>query len=358
MFESIKEYQEELYGIAKNDLPWQKLENKSILITGAAGMIGTTLVDALMFRNRYYAQNAKIIAIGRSEKNARERFSKYWQDNNFQFLSLDVNKPLDIDMDIDFVIHAASNTHPRAYAQDPIGTIMTNLLGTNNLLELAVKKHAKRCMFFSSVEIYGEPLHAEDVFSEEYCGYIDCNTLRAGYPEGKRAGETLCQAYREKYGLDIVIPRISRVFGPTMKLSDSKAMSQFILNAVHKEDIILKSKGMQKFSYTYTADVVAALLYVLLKGSSGEAYNIAGTGKILSLYEIAEILASVAERKVIFELPDQVEKKGFSKAQTAVLVANKIERLGWSMRYDMQTSLMRTVKILKRLKSNILDEMK
>ncbi len=94
--------------------------------------------------------------------------------------------------------------------------------------------------FFQLSKIYGENRGDVEKFTEDYCGYIDCNTLRAGYPEGKRVSESLCQAYSAKHHLDIVIPRLCRTFGPTMLLSDSKASSQFILNTVHGEDIVLK----------------------------------------------------------------------------------------------------------------------
>jgi len=187
----------------------------------------------------------------------------------------------------------------------------------------------KRVIYLSSVEIYGENRGDKEKFDESYCGYIDCNTMRAGYPEGKRTGEALCQAYIKKYGLDIVIPRICRVFGPTMLDTDSKALAQFIKNAARQEDIVLKSEGTQYFSYCYVADVVSALLYILLYGKTGEAYNIADELFDIKLKDLTALLAKIAGTKVVFELPDDVEKKGFSKATTARLDAQKLRKLGW-----------------------------
>ena len=143
---------------------------------------------------------------------------------------------------IDYVIHAASNTHPVAYASDPIGTITANVFGTQYLLDYAKEADCKRFVFLSSVEIYGENRGDTDKFTEDYLGYIDCNTMRAGYPESKRTGEALCQAYRKQMEMDVVIPRLSRVYGPTMLMSDTKALSQFILKSVKQEDIVLKSE--------------------------------------------------------------------------------------------------------------------
>lgn len=226
---------------------------------------------------------------------------------------------------------------------------MTNVIGTNNILQIALNAHAKRTVFLSSVEIYGQNRGDTELFNERYCGYIDCNTMRAGYPEGKRTGEALCQAYIQKYGLDIVIPRICRVFGPTMLKTDSKALAQFIKNAVRKEDIVLKSEGNQYFSYCYVCDVVSALLYVLCHGSTGEAYNIADKGSDIYLKDLAQILATIAQTKVVFDVPDAIEAKGFSMASVARLDAKKIKGLGWSVADSLEGNLNKTVLLYRFL---------
>ncbi len=347
MFANSSLYQEDLDNILSSEIPWQELQGKSLLLTGASGLIGTVLVDALMKWNRQVEQGVTIYAVGRSEQRIKERFADYLGNPYFKFIIWDVNEPAALTVCVDYVIHAASNTHPKAYATDPIGSIMTNLLGLRNVLDFAHQSQAKRVMFLSSVEIYGKAYREEDVFTEDYCGYIDCNTLRAGYPEGKRAGEALCQAYIEKYGIDIVIPRLSRVFGPTMKDSDSKAMAQFIRNAVKEEPIILKSAGRQRFSYCYAADAVSGLITVLLNGQCGEAYNIGQMDKVLSLREIAEVLGELAGNGVMIELPEQMEVKGYSTAVNAILDTEKIEGLLWESKTDIISALQRTVEILK-----------
>ena len=347
MFANSSLYQEDLDNILCSNLPWQELQGKSLLLTGASGLIGTVLVDALMKWNRQVEHGVTIYAVGRSEQRIKERFADYLDNQYFNFITWNVNEPADFAIHADYVIHAASNTHPKAYATDPIGSIMTNLLGLRNVLDFAHKTQSKRVMFLSSVEIYGKAYREDDVFTEDYCGYIDCNTLRAGYPEGKRAGEALCQAYIEQYGMDIVIPRLSRVFGPTMQDSDSKAMAQFIRNAVKGEPIVLKSEGKQRFSYCYAADAVGGLLTVLLKGKCGEAYNIAQKDKILSLKEIADVLGNISSMKVRMEIAGTVESKGFSTAVNAVLDVHKIIQLGWYSQFSIDTGIKRTVTILK-----------
>jgi len=349
MFANSSLYQEDLDNILSSKIPWQEFQGKSLLLTGASGLIGTVLVDALMKWNRQVEQGVTIYAVGRSEQRIKERFVDYLDNPYFKFIAWDVNEPATFAVHADYVIHAASNTHPKAYATDPIGSIMTNLLGLRNVLDFAHQSQAKRVMFLSSVEIYGKAYREEDVFTEDYCGYIDCNTLRAGYPEGKRAGEALCQAYIEKYGMDIVIPRLSRVFGPTMKKSDSKAMSQFIRNAVKGEPIVLKSEGKQRFSYCYAADAVRGLLVVLLKGKCGEAYNIAQMDKVLSLRDIAKALGRLNGQGVKIELPESVESKGFSTAVNAILSTEKIKELSWETQMDIKSALQRTVDVLKMM---------
>ena len=262
---------------------------------------------------------------------------------------MDVNEPIKDDFHVDFIIHAASNSQNKLFASDPVNTIMANILGSHNLLEFAVKTKAERFVFVSSGDLYGKPLNEDDIFDENYCGYINCNTLRAGYPEAKRAGEALCQAYISKYNLDVVIARPCRIYGPTMRLDDSKAMSEFIMNGVRGEDIVLKSQGLPRFSYCYGADCVSGILYCLLKGACGEAYNVSDSSEILSLREIAEYVSSLAGKKVIFQLPSELQAKGFLKVLKVVLANEKLRALGWSPKDDTRSGVKKTVEILKTI---------
>ena len=339
-------YLKDIQTVAGQKLPWEQLRRKSMVVSGATGMIGSFLIDVLMEMDL----DMTLFALGRNAEKAKARFGRWWEDRHFRFVECDINAGIPLQENVDFVFHAASNTHPVAYATDPIGTITTNIIGTNNLLSFAAAHGARRVLFASSVEVYGENRGDVEVFSEDYCGYLNCNTLRAGYPESKRCGEALCQAYIKQKGLDVVIPRLARTYGPTMLMSDTKALSQFLKKGIAGEDVVLKSEGTQLFSYTYVADAVSAVLYCLLLGKCGEVYNIADSASDIRLRDLAAIIAAAAGRKVVFDLPDETERAGYSTATKAVMDSGKIRTLGWKARYTMQTGLERTLSILKEEK--------
>ena len=372
-------YQADLDQVCSLDLPWAELNGKSILISGATGMIGSTLIDVLMKKNGCAGSTAasshdsqagcqkdagsredmgcRIIALGRNEEKARERFREYWDSPLFCFARCDINSRESLEKacaeipSVDYVFHAASNTHPVAYANDPIGTVVTNIIGLDNLLNFASEHGCGRFLFASSNEIYGENRGDAELFDEKYCGYIDCNTMRAGYPESKRAGEALCQAYIRQKELDVVIPRFTRSFGPTLLRTDTKALSQFIRKGVDREDIVLKSAGTQFFSYTYVCDAVSGLLYCMLKGACGEAYNIADVSCDITLRDLAQTIADYVGTKVVFDLPDAVEAAGYSKATKARLDSSKLQGLGWKAMFDMKTGLAHTIDVLRELEN-------
>lgn len=340
-----KLYLADIQSVINRNLPWEKLADKTIMVSGATGLIGSFLVDVIMMLN----VSCKLIAISRNRERAYNRFIQWWNDPSFVYYSSDINSPLEIDDDIDVIIDLASNTHPVQYSTDPIGTIMTNVIGLNNMLYLASEKNVERFVFASSNEIYGENRGDVELFDESYCGYIDSNTMRAGYPESKRCGEALCQAYVSQKNLDIVVPRLTRSYGPTMLKSDSKAISQFIKNAISGENIVLKSEGKQFYSFTYITDAVSGLLTVLLSGAKGEAYNIAFKESDITLRELAQTIANEAGVRVVFDLPDEVERKGFSVATKARLDGSKLEGLGWKGEVSIAEGIRRTLEIIKAL---------
>lgn len=348
------QYKADVSGVAALAMPWEKLRGASLVISGGTGLIGSFLVDVIMALNASCGLDCQVYILGRNKARAQERFGRY-DAKLCHFISHDINLPLDgveLPDKVDFVVHLASNTHPVAYATEPISTITTNIIGTNNMLDFARRHGVKRFAFASSNEIYGENRGDSEFFDEKYCGFIDCNTLRAGYPESKRCGEALCNAYMRQYGLDAVIPRFTRTYGPTLLSSDTKAMSQFLHKALAGEDIVLKSAGTQYYSYTYVADAVSGFLTVLLCGESGQAYNISDVRSDIMLKDLAAVIAGAVGHKVVFELPDSTEAAGFSKATKARLDSAKLQALGWKAAFDIETGIRHTLGIMKEMSSN------
>ncbi len=333
-------YREDIENILSVTRPWGRMGGTDVLVTGATGMIGSILVDVMARVCDEYGFT--VTAMSRNMSELERLFSCHSDVKGLRLMSHDVNVPLD-GQRFDTIIHLASNTHPRLYQSDPIGTITTNTIGLRNLLE-AMSEGRGRFVFASSVEIYGQPYTPDDRFTEGYCGYIDCNTLRAGYNESKRLGEALCQAYAHSRGVDFVIPRLTRLYGPSLRKDDSKALSQFLNNAVAGQDITLKSKGEQVFSYCYSADAADAILFLLFNGESGKAYNVSGPeDSDISLRDLAGKIADFAGVDVVFDLPDESESKGYSPATRAIMDISRIKALGWSPRYSIDEGIRRTM---------------
>ena len=329
----MTEYElEDIKRIATLPYDWSRIDNSTIMISGGTGFIGTFLINVLKYRNDNCGAQIKVVSLSR-----RGGVS----DDMVEYIKADISKPVRYDNKIDYILHLASNTHPKQYAEDPVGTIITNVIGCDTLLKLAVEKEIKRFVLASSVEIYGQG--TEEFMTENYCGYIDCNSARSGYNEAKRTCEALCRSYQAQFKVDSVTVRFARVFGADRKV-DTKAMSQFLDKALRGEDIILKSKGNQRYSYVYVADAVSGLIKVLLDGASGEAYNISGVDEGKTLGDYAQLMADLAGEKVVFDIEDNAS---VSKATYALLDIDKIKKLGWKPVYNVSEAIERTYKIRK-----------
>lgn len=324
-----------------------KLKGKTIFITGATGMICSCFIDVIMKYNSNSDEKCKIIALGRNDSYAQERFKFYWDKEYFQFIIQDVSKPFEyVSQNIDFFIHAASSTHPRAYANEPINTIFSNVYGIDNLLKIVTGNKDSRLLFLSSVEIYGENKGDVTYFDEDYLGYINCNTLRAGYPEAKRLCEAICQAYIKEKNIDAVILRLPRSFGPTIKMDDSRAISQFIFRGIENKDIIVKSEGNQEFSYGFVIDEIYGILYAMLYGICGEAYNLSDQEFDIKLKDLATLIASICGTNVQYDLPDENEKLGASTVTKSMMNSYKLKSLGWNPQFTIEGSIKKTIEIL------------
>ena len=326
---------------------YRKIDNKTILLTGATGLVGKAFIEYILERNKTKKTHTKIIALGRSKKKFTDRFKDIKKTKDLVFFEHDVNKSININEKIDLIIHLASNTHPKQYAKEPITTEITNIIGTKNLLDLAAKNKNCKFFFMSSGDIYGENDTGKEYLSEDDAGYINCNTLRACYIEGKRAGEALCVAYEEEKKVKYFIGRSCRLFGPNLQLSDSKAISQFIVNAAKGKDIVLKSKGNQKFSFLYIYDAVLAMLYIICNGKVNNVYNIADKNQIMSLKDLAYTISKIAHVNVNHSILNGYEKKGSSNFTNVCLDSTKLNDLGWKPSLSLEEAIEITINELK-----------
>lgn len=318
------------------------LRDVSILVTGATGLIGSCAIDVLSVLNKEFCANIKIYALGRNKNKIESRFGK-----NVIPVEQDIINPLDKKIEYDYIIHAASNADPKSYALQPVETILTNVLGNKNILDYCAGHLNTKMILTSSFEVYGE-LKGQDIFLENMSGIIDQTVLRNGYPESKRCSELLVRSYVDEYGVDAIIARLPSVYGPTMLESDSKAHAQFIRNALNGENIVLKSKGEQTRTYCYVLDVVSALFKLLCAGKDGEIYNVSNENSIASIAEVAKTCAEIAGTKVVFDLPSEVEAKGFSRSRNCILDNKKLKDLGWSGKYSLREGLEETLEYLRR----------
>lgn len=338
----MNSYQEDIHKVLETfQLPWERLSGKNILVLGATGLIGGSLVDLLLANPSidYY-----VFASGRDEERANKRFADYVESPYYHFIRLDVTAPLESDLCFDYIIDAAGGASPQLYVSDPVGVMKSNLFGVDNLLQFGVRHGLKKFLYVSSGEVYGEGDGRP--FTEDYSGYVNPTAVRSCYPSAKRATETLCVSYAHQYGVDVSIARPCHVYGPYFTKSDNRVYAQFVRNVLCGEDIVLKSKGEAFRSWIYVVDCAVALLYILLKGENSEAYNIANEESNVSIRTLAETVAILADKKVVFDIPKDANQGNTTPITRAVFSTSKLEALGWKPLTSLEQGLSHTLRTL------------
>lgn len=324
--------------------------NKSILITGATGLIGSTIIDLLLVANNKFELNMKIYALSRDIGLIEKRFKSIFSIETLKPVKYDANESLNIDNheNINYIIHAASNASPNLYNEYPIETMKTNFIGMMNLLDYACQQNECKVLYVSSSEVYGQINGVLPLAEGDY-GRVDILNPRSSYASSKRATETLCASYFKERGINTIITRPGHIFGPSAKLSDNRVSSLFVREVLQGGDIVMKSRGSQIRSYTYSLDCSLAILFSLVYGNSGEAYNISNSDSIITIREMAEIIAKVAKKRVIFDLATKKETANFNPMQNASLNSEKLENLGWKGLFSSEQGFSDTINILKEV---------
>lgn len=332
---------QDIHRISSYPLHWERLEGKTVLVTGATGFIGAYIVRSILERVRHYGADIRVAAMVRSKERADEKFSDYRDLNRIDYVIGDVTEPVNTSIRADYIVHCASNAAPDMYAKDPVGTMRTNFLGTSHLLDYAKTCGCEKFLYVSTIEVYGNTGKA-DAIGEEDFGFISSSNVRSCYPESKKCCENLTVCYGQQYGVPVSIGRLSYIYGAGMSKTDSKVCALFAREVAAGHDLVLKSDGKQLRSYTYVSDAITGLLTVLLEGANGESYNIASPASRITIAGMALRYCELFPEKharVTFDLPSDYEKKAFSFIANAILDSTKLESLGWCSQVSLDDGL-------------------
>lgn len=341
-------------------IPWDKLKGKTVLITGATGLIGYTLTCALLYSGRKRDLNLRVLALVRSTDKAKKLFAPLLEDGyNLHFLTGSVENLPKVSEPVDYIIHGASQTASKAFVNQPVETIKAAVLGTMSLLELAKSKKALGFVYLSSMEIYGFPKRGHKV-SENEIGELSPLETRNCYPIGKIECESLCNAYSKEYGVPAMSVRLTQTFGPGVNYNDGRVFAEFGRCVSEKRDIVLKTKGETERCYLYTADAATAILAVLLKGEAGTSYNAADENTYCSIAQMADIVAKMGGVGVKYDITDG-ENNGYAKTLYMDLDTTRLKSLGFAPSFsqsaDAHTGDDYTAEAMKYMYGRMIDTM-
>lgn len=322
--------EDQKYIAAAESVAWEQLDHSHILITGATGLIGMTLIRGIMAYNEVHGGNILVLAFVRNIDKAQALFGEYIDRGWVKPVVGDVVRRIDMEDRVDYIIHGASETSSRAFVERPVETILTAVQGSKNLLELARGQQVKGMVYMSSMEVYGTPSDAEPL-TEDRMGYLNPMAVRSSYSESKRMVENLCASYASEYDVPVRVIRLTQTFGPGVSPGDGRVFAEFARCAIGGQDIRLQTAGKTKRMYLYTADAAAAILTVLTKGRSGEAYNAANPATYCSIREMAELVAAEfggGKCRVVTAIPD-TPNTSYNPTQEIYMDVAKLNGLGW-----------------------------
>ena len=322
----------------------QKYMNKKILITGVNGLIGTYLTFVFLLLNEKYDLKSNIYVLTRNHQSTLDRFQELGHIGGLHVIDGDLSVPEDIALptQMDIIIHAASQTSPWHFKNDPVGTLLVNSIGTNFLLNYARTAGCESFLYLSTREIYGENYDNREFADEQYYGPLDPSQLRSCYPESKKFGEMCCTAYKAQYGLNCKIARIAHTYGPSMKLDDGRIIGEFVSRVISNEDIVLNTDGSSLISLTYISDVVSGLLRLLVDPAMLIA-NIADDDNIYSVKEFAQTIASLGSSSQVKFREKNSHTPMYLSKQPALLKSDRIKTTGWHVRMNIVDGLKRTI---------------
>ena len=324
--------QQDLEQIASADLDWNCLKGKSLLITGATGLIGKILTLALLAADRKHSLNLQVYALVRSMEKAHAVFGDLANRTEMHFVLGDVVDPLILETPVNYVFHLASQTVSSEFVTHPVETIRTAVQGTANILALALDHGCEAVVYASSMEAYGDNGPREERTTEQELGYIDPLKVRSCYPESKRMCECMCACYASEYGVPVKIARLAQTFGAGVPKTETRVFAQFARAAINGTDIVLHTAGRSYGNYCYSADAVKGLLTILLRGIPGEAYNVVNEACTMRIAEMAALVSRELTGNAIctvFDIPENSSMYGYAPDVELKLSGQKLMSLGW-----------------------------
>ena len=334
--------------IYARNLNWNEFDGKTVYISGSYGMLASYMVYFFIYLNEIKGISINILAQGRNEEKARRKFGIYFKRDYFRYISENiVSEDCETVSEADYVIHAAGLANPRFYGTNPVEVIEPNAIGTYELLRHCDKNRLKGFLFLSTCDVYGSVEDCEHI-TEDTVGKVDPLDAHSCYSESKRLAETLLSAYNKEYGLRTVIARVGHTYGPTMDLeNDPRVFASLMNDAVNGRNISLHSDGSAVRAFCYLSDAVAAYLLLLLSGVPGEAYNVTNTDQMISIRDVASIMASLPENQLEVSFEHRNEKDTYLRDKINKQnkpLENKIIELGWHHDVDAREGFFRVYK--------------
>lgn len=308
-------------------LDWEQFRNSTILVTGATGLIGSNLVNAIAYNSSKRGYNIHLVLPVRNITLAKTMFD--W--TGASIISYTLGERLELDDSVDYIVHLASPTSSKFFVEMPVDTMLANIEGYRVLLEWAVNHPVKKFIGLSTMEVYGFPQKEHKVLENEL-GSFETMNARNSYPIAKIASEALSNSYYVQYGVPTVILRATQTFGPGVKYNDGRVFAQFMRCVIEEKNIVLKSAGLTERSYLYTADAVSAILLSLLKAKPGQSYTIANPDTYCSIRDMAQMVVDeLADGRIelVFDVVEDIEKLGYAQTLYMDLDVEKIKAFGW-----------------------------
>ena len=339
---------QDIEAIYNSNVAWDSLEDKTILVTGATGLIGSLLIRSLLHASRVGNLGIKIIAVIRNVEKARGLFGEA-DEITYCVHDFSDDERLVIDDDVDYIIHTASMTASKEFLAHPVENVKIAVNGTLNILDLAVEKHSKGVVYLSSMEAYGQMNVEDRLVQEDELGKIDLTSVRSCYPEAKRMCECICKAYSVQHDLNVVSARLAQTFGPGIARNENRVFAQFAKSAIEGKDIVLHTEGLSEGNYVYTVDAIVAIITLLLKGEKGVTYNVVNSDNHMRIRDMAELVAKeLADGKinVVFDIPEDKLSTGYAADTKMHLSSERINKLGWEARVSLKEMYSRTIDYL------------